>query len=86
MLVISDNASTDGTGEIAESYAKADGRVRYHRHEKNIGLYGNWNFLLRSAESKYVKVAAADDYWSPTMVGDAIEQLDKDPSVVLCHP
>jgi glycosyltransferase involved in cell wall biosynthesis len=85
-LVISDNASTDGTREIAEAYARADRRVRYHRQERNIGLYGNWNFLLRSATSKYVKIAAADDCWSPTMVGDALEQLENDPSVVLCYP
>jgi glycosyltransferase involved in cell wall biosynthesis len=85
-LVIGDNASTDSTREIGEAYARADCRVRYHRHERNIGLYGNWNFLLRSVDSKYVKMAPADDYWSPTWVGDALEQLEKDPSVVLCYP
>jgi glycosyltransferase involved in cell wall biosynthesis len=29
-LIISDNASTDRTGEIAEAYSKRDDRIRYY--------------------------------------------------------
>src|SRR5262245_44896971 len=86
ILVISDNASTDVTRDIAESYARADWRVRYHRHAKNMGMYPNFNFVLRSAESKYVKLAHADDCWSPSMVGDTIRQLESDSSIALCYP
>jgi glycosyltransferase involved in cell wall biosynthesis len=85
-LVISDNASTDRTREIAESYVAADPRVAYRRHATNIGMYGNFDSLLRSAETKYVKLANADDYWSPDMLGDAVHQLESDPSIVLCYP
>ena len=85
-LVISDNASTDRTREIAESYVAADPRVAYRRHATNIGMYGNFDSLLRSAETKYVKLANADDYWSPDMLGDAVRQLESDPSIALCYP
>ena len=34
-LVISDNASTDGTEEICRGLAGADPRVRYHRQPEN---------------------------------------------------
>jgi len=85
-LLISDNASTDGTRTICESYAAADRRVRYHRHEVNVGMYGNFNFLLGSVRSKYVKIANADDYWSPTMVHDALRELENDASIGLCYP
>src|SRR2546422_787475 len=34
-LIICDNASTDGTGEIARSYASMDERVRYVRNERD---------------------------------------------------
>jgi glycosyltransferase involved in cell wall biosynthesis len=86
VLVISDNASTDGTREICESYAKADPRVRYHRNRVNIGLYGNFNLLLGLVRTRYVKVASADDFWAPTMLADAMEQMESDPSLVLCYP
>jgi glycosyltransferase involved in cell wall biosynthesis len=85
-LLISDNASTDGTREIAQQYVAADSRVRYHRQSSNVGLYGNLDFLLRSVDSKYIKLASADDYWSPHMIGDAVRLLEREPSVCLCYP
>ena len=86
VLVISDNASTDGTREICESYAKADCRVRYHRNAVNIGLYGNFNLLLGLVRTPYVKLASADDFWAPAMLADAMAEMQRDPSLVLCHP
>jgi len=86
VLLISDNASTDGTREICESYAKADPRVRYQRNPVNVGMYGNLNLLLRLARTPFVKLASADDFWAPTMLADAMEQMQADPSLVLCHP
>src|SRR6185437_3413175 len=58
VLVISDNASTDRTQEICESYANADARVRYHRNAVNVGLYGNFNLLLGLVRTPYVKLRA----------------------------
>ena len=40
-LIVSDNASTDRTGEIAQEYARRDSRIRYYRAEKNMGA--GWN-------------------------------------------
>ena len=85
-LLIADNASSDGTRDIAESYSAKDGRVRYCRHAGNIGLYGNLNFLLAAATTRYVKLANADDYWAPQMIGAAVAILEQDPTVVLCYP
>ena len=42
-ILISDNASTDRTGEIAEDYASCDPRVRYFRQDRNIGAGPNHN-------------------------------------------
>jgi cellulose synthase/poly-beta-1,6-N-acetylglucosamine synthase-like glycosyltransferase len=36
-LIISDNASTDSTGDIARRYEKQDSRVRYFRQPQNVG-------------------------------------------------
>src|SRR4051812_18779949 len=55
VLIISDNASTDGTEEICRRYAAADARVRYVRNPVNIGMSGNFNRVFSLAETKYFK-------------------------------
>lgn len=86
VLVISDNASTDRTREICGAYAKTDPRVRYHRNPVNVGMYGNFNRLLALVRTPYVKLATADDFWAPTMLADAMQEMERDPSLVLCYP
>ena len=86
VLVISDNASTDRTPEICQRYVEADSRVRYSRNRVNVGMYGNFNRVLELVRTPYLKLANADDYWAPTMLADCMEQMERDPSLVLCHP
>ena len=45
-LIISDNASTDGTADICRRYAKQDSRIRYIRQPRNIGCAPNHNYLV----------------------------------------
>src|SRR5436190_13978533 len=64
-LIISDNASTDGTEEIARGIAARDERVRYHRNVANVGLAKNYNRLFSLASGEYFKWASADDVLLP---------------------
>jgi glycosyltransferase involved in cell wall biosynthesis len=86
VLIISDNASTDGTGEICQRFASQDPRIRYFRNPVNIGLTGNFNRVFELSESKYFKWATGDDFWAPDMLADAVAVLESDPSIVLCYP
>lgn len=63
-LMISDNASTDGTEAICRHYANKDRRIVYIRQENNLGPTKNFEFLLKKARCKYFMWAAADDIWS----------------------
>src|SRR5262245_45571426 len=82
-LIISDNASTDATGEICRRYAAADDRVRYSRLPENIGGVPNANRLVSLASGTYYMLAADDDVWHPTYVERCVRCLEEDPSVVL---
>jgi glycosyltransferase involved in cell wall biosynthesis len=84
-LIISDNASTDGTPEICESYAKQDSRIRYIRQPRNIGLSPNHNFVVREARGEMFKWAAADDLYGRDLLRCCVEALDEHPGVVLAH-
>lgn len=83
-ILISDNASTDGTAAICERYAAADPRIRYFRNPTNLGSTGNLRRLGSLARRTYFKVANADDLCAPDFVASCVEVLDGDPDVVLC--
>lgn len=62
-----DNCSTDGSGEIAESYAKRDPRIRLIRRSQLLSQVANYNAALTeiSGESRYCKIVQADDWIFP---------------------
>jgi glycosyltransferase involved in cell wall biosynthesis len=84
-LIISDNASTDETGDICRRYAKQDGRIRYVHQPKNIGSAPNHNFLLQQSRGDLFKWAAADDLYARDLLQHCVDALDEYPQVVLAH-
>ena len=60
-LIISDNASTDGTESICRDYAGKDRRIRYVRQAENRGAGANFWFVLDEAQGEYFMWAACDD-------------------------
>lgn len=85
-LLISDNASTDKTGEICREYAARDPRIRYVRNATNLGMAGNYNAVFRRAVGEYFRWVAGDDLSAPESLAMCVEVLDQHPDVVLCYP
>jgi len=83
-LIISDNNSTDATDEICRKYAAQDDRIRYSRHETNIGGAKNENSTVRLARGEYFRWAAYDDVCAPELLEKHVAILDNESSVVLC--
>ena len=63
-LIISDNASTDGTEAICRECAARDARIFYFRQKKNIGAAGNFQFVLDHTRAGLFMWAAYDDKWA----------------------
>jgi glycosyltransferase involved in cell wall biosynthesis len=85
-LIISDNASTDGTADICRECAASDSRVQYYRNDVNIGNPGNFNRVFQLCTTKYLKWATSDDLWAPTFLERAIKVMESDESIALCYP
>jgi glycosyltransferase involved in cell wall biosynthesis len=85
-LVISDNASTDGTEEICRAYAEKDERVRYVRNRENLGAAYNYNQTFHLSSGTYFKWAAHDDAIRPQFLDRCVEILDRDSSAVIAYP
>jgi glycosyltransferase involved in cell wall biosynthesis len=84
-LVISDNASTDGTEEICRKYAAGDDRIRYVKQPVNIGAAPNHNFLVDEARGELFKWAAHDDLFAPRLVESCVALLDANHDAALAH-
>lgn len=84
-LVISDNASTDRTQQICESFAGKDKRIRYLRQTENMGAIRNFNLLVDVARGHYFKWAAHDDVCESTYLQRCVEMLDSNSELVWVH-
>ena len=84
-VVISDNASTDGTREICLAHAARDSRIHYHRNGANIGGDRNQNRCFELSTGAYFLGLAHDDRLEPTYLERAVAILDAEPGIVFCH-
>lgn len=84
-LVISDNASTDGTEEICREYLAKDSRISYYRQPVNIGATPNHNWTFEHSGGELFKWASYDDLYGRDLLLRCIEALDDDPALVLAH-
>lgn len=85
-IIVSDNASTDGTAAIVQRFVAADPRVRYHRQERNVGLAGNYNSVFALGRGELFKWATADDICLPGYLAACVAALDAEPGAVLAYP
>jgi glycosyltransferase involved in cell wall biosynthesis len=82
-ILVSDNASTDGSAELAEAFALRDGRVRVLRSSVNAGFEANFARVLDLAGGTYFMWAACDDWWDPQFVSRLVAALDQPPASVV---
>jgi glycosyltransferase involved in cell wall biosynthesis len=86
-LVISDNASTDGTRKICEDFARSDPRVHYDRSAENLGAAPNFNRCFELAQpTEYFKWITYDDLMTDDFLRRCIEALDRDSDASLAFP
>lgn len=84
-VIVCDNASTDGTGAIAERFARADSRVRYVRNPANLGAAPNYNRAFELSAGRYVKWLAHDDRLAPGYLARTVTAMEARPELVLCN-
>lgn len=86
-VLIGDDASTDATGTICSDYNFSNKCIlkRYIRHEHNLGVIGNWKYLLSIAKGKYLAVCEGDDYWTDAhKLKLQVEVLEKNHEIAIC--
>jgi glycosyltransferase involved in cell wall biosynthesis len=86
-VIVSDNASTDGTWEICERFAATDPRIRLYRNDRNLGVAANFNRVARLARGELFKWVAYDDLMEPSFLSACVAELDRsDARTLLAYP
>jgi len=77
-ILISDNATIgNNVEEVVNKFIKNDDRIIFTKQKKNIGLEGNFHYVLNKAKGKYFMWAADDDIRSLDYVENNVFFLEK---------
>ncbi len=82
-VVVSDNASTDGTRELCATFAAQCPRIRYHRNEENIGGHRNIDRVVDRARGEYCWYLGDDDALLPGSLKTVLEHLPEKRDIYL---
>jgi glycosyltransferase involved in cell wall biosynthesis len=86
-VILSDDASTDGTGDILREFAAANPeRVRALVADSNAGIAGNINRALKVVRGELVAWLGGDDVMLPGKIARQVEALEpRADAVACCH-
>lgn len=84
-VLVVDDASPDGSVEVARRLAGADPRVRVLAHETNKGHIATYNEGLDLVRGDYVVLLSADDLLAPGALGRATALLERHPDMAFAY-
>ncbi len=73
-VLLVDDGSMDGSGELADEWATRDGRIKVY-HKANGGLSDARNYGLERASGNYVTFVDSDDELAPDTLPEVTEQI-----------
>ncbi|GAB4403130.1 MAG: hypothetical protein OHK003_30870 [Anaerolineales bacterium] len=82
-IVVSDDCSQDKTFEIASSYVERG--VKIIKPSQNLGMFGNFNYVIRCSSGKYILKLDADDLVDPEHVAEQVAVMEAYPQVNFAH-
>lgn len=75
-ILLVDDGSTDGSGEICDRYAAADARIQVI-HQPNQGAGAAKNAGLRAAEGTYLAFVDSDDFLEPGAYREMVKTMEE---------
>ena len=82
-VIISDDTQDDVIKIVLTQFDFKD-KLKYIQHSPSLGSPANWNFALKEAKGKYIKIMHHDDYFTkPYSLSMFVSLLDKNPKALL---
>jgi len=84
-VIVVDNASTDGSLEVAQALASDDARIRVIGHQTNLGHIVSFNEGAHAATGEYVVLLCADDLLAPGSLARATALMEAHRNVAFTY-
>lgn len=82
-VCVLDNHSTDGTQAMIERLLQHDERIRYVRHDSNIGMVPNFNRIHALVSTEFFAVLTDDDEYESSFIATAMAAFERHPNIGL---
>ena len=82
-VIISDNASSDGTELLCTEFVKSQHYIRYYRNKTNLGPDRNFMNCVNLATGKYLILLGDDDKFTSGAIGTILDLIYKHPGTSL---
>lgn len=83
-VLVVDDASTDGTADAIDGWARADARVRVLVQAEQRGVAAARNRAVAEARGRWLWFVDCDDEWSPDIVARLVEVGEQREADVVC--
>jgi hypothetical protein len=85
-IVVADDGSTDGTGDLLERYERAHpGRFVIRRSPENRGVTANHNLALGACSGDYIAWIGGDDVMLPGKISAQLAHMEANPRCAICY-
>jgi hypothetical protein len=86
-MVLIDDGSTDGTGDLLECFARGRANVRVYRHATNFGMGQALKFGFNVCRGDYVVTFDADLSYAPSYVATLVDKMvESGAKIVVASP
>jgi len=84
-IVVGDDCSKDNTWQIVQEFQRRyPGKVKGFRNQKNLGITGNCNEVLKRCTGEFICFSAGDDLFLPGKIKAQVKWFLDDGNRVLC--
>ncbi len=84
-ILIIDNASTDGSADVARQLASEDERVQVSVHAVNLGPHASFNEGVDWAAGDYFMILCSDDLLAPGALAHMVDVMERHPDAAFAY-
>ncbi len=85
-IIIVDNASTDETFSILQTYQQKDNRITLYRNNKNTGPNTGFEYAFKQANGLLIAPCDQDDIWELDKIEQMLAAWGPDTQFMFTHP